>query len=87
LEPIPQGKLSRSSRLSSEAVIQLAETCGNGNSEETPSSSDELLTKMFNNSCMEALNLLKNAYDQKLVSVVTLLISFQLISHTMDIIK
>jgi len=71
LEPIPLAKLSRSRRLSSEAVIQLAETCSKDNSEETPSSSDELLTKMFNNSCMEALNLLKKAYDQKLVKEVS----------------
>ena len=88
LEPIPLAKLSRSRRLSSEAVIQLAEACSKGNSEETPSSSsDELLTKLFNNSCMEALNLLKNAYDQKLVSVVIIPISFRLISHTMAKMK
>ena len=82
LEPIPLAKLSRSRRLSSEAVIQLTETCGKGNSEETPSSSDELLTKMFNKSCMEALNHLKKAYDQKLVSVVIIPISYRLISDT-----
>lgn len=87
LEPIPLAKLSRSRRLSSEAVIQLAETCSKDNSEETPSSSDELLTKMFNNSCTEALNLLKKAYDQKLVSVVIIPIRFRLIFHAMTIIK
>lgn len=84
LEPIPLAKLSRSRRLSREAVIQLAETCSKGNSEETPSSSDELLTKMFNNSCMEALNLLKKAYDEKLVSVVILQMSI-LFLHTMSV--
>ena len=82
LEPIPLAKLSRSRRLSSEAVIQLTEICGKGNSEETPSSSDELLTKIFNKSCMEALNHLKKAYDQKLVSVVIIPISYRLISDT-----
>ena len=82
LEPIPLAKLSRSRRLSNEGIIQLSETCSRGNSEETPSSSDELLTKMFNNSCMEALNLLKKAYDEKLVSAVIIPISFRLISHT-----
>ena len=86
LEPIPLAKLSRSRRLSNEGIIQLAETCSKGNSEETPSSSDELLTNMFNNSCMEALNLLKKAYDEKLVSVVIILISFGLISHTVAIL-
>ena len=75
LEPIPLAKLSRSRRLSSEAVIQLAEASSkssNGNSEETPNSSDELLRNTFNNSCLEALDLLKKAYDEKLVSVVVI---------------
>lgn len=87
LEPIPLAKLSRSRRLSSEGIIQLSETCSKGNSEETPSSSDEILTKTFNNSCMEALNLLKKAYDEKLVSVVIISISFGLNSRTVAIMK
>ena len=87
LEPIPLAKLSRSRRLSNEGIIQLAENCSKGNSEERPSSSDELLTKMFNNSCMEALDLLKKAYGENLVSVVIIPISFPLISLKMAIIK
>lgn len=87
LEPIPLAKLSRSRRLSNEGIMQLAETCTKVNFEETPSNSDELLTKMFNNSCMEALNLLKKAYDEKLVSVVIILISFRFIYHTVAIVN
>ena len=82
LEPIPLAKLSRSRRLSSEAVIQLAQASGKSNSDETPNSSDELLRKTFNNSCLEALNLLKKAYDEKLVSVVIIQISTQLFLST-----
>ncbi|XP_078362093.1 cyclic nucleotide-gated channel alpha-3-like isoform X3 [Oculina patagonica] len=66
LEPIPLAKLSRSKRLSSEAVLQLADTCSKGDSEETPSSNSEAIAKMFSNSCMEALNVLKRAYDERL---------------------
>lgn len=40
------------------------------------SSSDEILIKMFNNLCMEVLNFFKKVYDEKLVSVVIILISF-----------
>ena len=71
LEPIPMVKLSRSRRLSSEAELQFAESCSKNDSE-AQSSSDELIKKMFNNSCMDALNFLKKAFDEKLVSSMSL---------------
>lgn len=80
LEPIPLAKLSRSKRLSSEAVLQLADACSKSDSKETLSNNDEIITKMFSNSCMEALTVLKRAYDEKLVSVVMLQIKISIIS-------
>lgn len=69
LEPLPPAKLNRSRRLSSEAAIQLAESCSKADLDAAAlSNSDELITKMFSNSCMEALNFLKKAFDEKLVS-------------------
>lgn len=87
LEPIPLAKLSRSKRLSSEAVLQLADTWSKGDSEETLSSNDEAITKLFSNSCMEALNVLKRAYDERLVSVVITLHISILFLHTRAILN
>ena len=63
LEPIPP-KLRRGRRLSDNEALQ---TSCNSDSE-VSSNSDEFITKMFNNSCMEALSFLKKAFDEKLVS-------------------
>ena len=66
LEPIPP-KLRRGRRLSSDATLQSIQAVSKSDSEAT-TSSDELITKMFSNSCMEALNFLKKAFEEKLVS-------------------
>ena len=71
LEPIAMAKLSRSRRLSSEAVLKLADTSSKGDPEVTPSNNDDFLTKTFSNSCMEAFGVLKKAYDERLVSLIS----------------
>ena len=65
LEPIPP-RLRRGRRLSDNAVLQ-SKVCKEDT--EDNSNSDELMTKMFSDSCMEALNFLKKAFEAKLVSV------------------
>ena len=67
LEPI-QPKLRRGRRLSGDAALQSLQTAGGKGESEDRINSDELLTKMFSNSCMEALNYLKKAFEEKLVS-------------------
>ena len=66
LEPIPP-RLRRGRRLSDNAVLQSTQNvCREGS--ENSSTSDKLMTKMFSDSCMEALNFLKKAFEVKLVS-------------------
>ena len=66
LEPIPP-RLRRGRRLSDNAVLQSTQNVCREDSEHS-SASDELMTKMFSDSCMEALNFLKKAFEVKLVS-------------------
>lgn len=67
LEPI-QSKLRRGRRLSGDTALQSLQTEGGKGESEDCIKSDELLTQMFSNSCMEALNYLKKAFEEKLVS-------------------
>lgn len=67
LEPIPQ-KLRRGRRVSSDTVIQSAQTAYKSDSD-VSSNSDELIAKMFSNTCTEALTFLKKVFDEKLVSI------------------
>ena len=67
LEPIPQ-TLRKGRRVSSDTVIQSAQTACKSDSE-VSSNSDELIAKMFRNTCTEALTFLKKVFDEKLVSI------------------